>query len=110
MITRFPKDPPMKKVVTVSLGSSKQDFSFETNFLGHRFKVQRLGADDDMGKAWELMRRQQTSADAIGLVFYPPSPRYVDLAQAAFAMAAEVPVTTVPLGKCRCIGTHTFFH
>ena len=67
MITRFPKDPPMKKVVTVSLGSSKQDFSFETNFLGHRFKVQRLGADDDMGKAWELMRRQQTSADAIGL-------------------------------------------
>jgi hypothetical protein len=67
VITRFPKDPPMKKVVTVSLGSSKQDFSFETNFLGHRFKVQRLGADDDMGKAWELMRRQQTSADAIGL-------------------------------------------
>ena len=30
--------------------------------------------------------------------------------KAAFAMAAEVPVTTVPLGKCRCIGTHTFFH
>ena len=29
-------------------------------------------------------------ADAIGLVFYPPSPRYVDLAQAA-ALAAQVP-------------------
>jgi predicted amino acid dehydrogenase len=57
----------MKRVVTISLGSSKQDFSFETNVLGHRFKVQRLGADDDMGKAWELMRRQQASADAIGL-------------------------------------------
>jgi hypothetical protein len=49
------------------LGSSKQDFSFETDFLGQRFQVQRLGADDDIGKAWELMRRQQASADAIGL-------------------------------------------
>jgi hypothetical protein len=29
--------------------------------------VQRLGADEDIGKAWELMRRQQASADAIGL-------------------------------------------
>ena len=27
------------------------------------------------------------------------------LALAAFAMAAEVPVTTVPLSKCRCIGS-----
>jgi len=57
----------MKKVVTVTLGSSKQDFSFETNFLGHRFQVKRMGADDDTGKAWELLRRQQANADAIGL-------------------------------------------
>ncbi len=57
----------MKKVVTVSLGSSKQDFSFETDFLGQRFQVKRMGADNDTGKAWELMRRQQTTADAIGL-------------------------------------------
>ncbi len=57
----------LKKVVTVSLGSSKQDFSFETTFLGQRFQVKRLGADNDTGKAWELMRRQQTTADAIGL-------------------------------------------
>ncbi len=57
----------MKNVVTVSLGSSKQNFAFETDFLGHRFKVQRVGADDDTGKAWELMRRHQANADAIGL-------------------------------------------
>ncbi|MBX3637533.1 MAG: saccharopine dehydrogenase NADP-binding domain-containing protein [Rubrivivax sp.] len=57
----------MKKVTTVSLGSSKQDFSFETDFLGHRFQVRRLGADDDIGRAWELMRRQQAEVDAIGL-------------------------------------------
>ncbi|MEN9627506.1 MAG: hypothetical protein RJA10_733, partial [Pseudomonadota bacterium] len=57
----------MKKIVTVSLGSSKQDFSFDTDFLGQRFRVQRLGADDDTTKAWELMRRHQATADAIGL-------------------------------------------
>ena len=57
----------MKKVVTVTLGSSKQDFSFDTSFLGQRFRVTRMGADDDTGKAWELMRRQQATADAIGL-------------------------------------------
>lgn len=57
----------MKKVVTISLGASKQDFSFETDFLGQRFQVKRMGADNDTGKAWELMRRQQANADAIGL-------------------------------------------
>jgi len=57
----------MKKVVTVTLGSSKQDFEFKTEFLGQPFSVRRLGADNDTGKAWELMRRQQATADAIGL-------------------------------------------
>ncbi len=57
----------MKKVVSVTMGSSKKDFSFETDFLGQRFKVQRLGADKDSKKAWELLRRQQAVADAIGL-------------------------------------------
>ncbi|MBH9551364.1 dehydrogenase [Inhella gelatinilytica] len=58
---------PTKKVVTVTLGSSKQDFEFKTRFLGHDFIVQRLGADDDTTKAWELMRRHQADADAVGL-------------------------------------------
>ena len=57
----------MKKVVTVTLGSSKQDFEFKTKFLGQEFSVKRMGADNDTGQAWELMRRQQASADAIGL-------------------------------------------
>jgi hypothetical protein len=49
------------------LGSSKQDFEFKTEFLGQSFSVRRMGADQDTGKAWELMRRQQATADAIGL-------------------------------------------
>ena len=57
----------MKKVLTVTLGSSKQDFEFKTDFLGQVFSVKRMGADDDTGKAWELLRRQQVSVDAVGL-------------------------------------------
>ena len=57
----------MKKIITVTLGSSKQDFEFKTEFLGQQFHVKRMGADMDTGKAWELMRRQQNNADAIGL-------------------------------------------
>ena len=57
----------MKKVVTVTLGSSKKDFEFKTKFLGQEFTVQRLGADKDSSKAWELMRRQQANADAVAL-------------------------------------------
>ncbi len=57
----------MKKVVSVTLGSSKEDFEFQTRFLGQDFTVQRVGADGDDGKAWELLRRYQSEADAIGL-------------------------------------------
>lgn len=57
----------MKTVVTVTLGSSKQDFEFKTTFLGKHFTVRRMGANGDAGKAWELMRRAQNQADAIGL-------------------------------------------
>ena len=40
----------------------------------------------------------QHGADAIGLVFYPPSPRYVTLAQATAIVAALPPfITTVGL-------------
>ena len=56
-----------KHVVAVTLGSSKRDFSFDTEFLGQPFRVTRLGADNDTDKAWELMRRNQSKADAIGL-------------------------------------------
>ncbi len=57
----------MKNVVTVTIGSSSKDFEFKTSFLGQDFRVRRLGADQDSGKAWDLMRRHQASADAIGL-------------------------------------------
>jgi predicted amino acid dehydrogenase len=57
----------MKKVVSVSLGSSSKDYDFKTRFLGKDFHIKRVGADGDEGKAWELLRRYQSEADAIGL-------------------------------------------
>ncbi len=57
----------MKTIVTVSLGSSKKDFEFKTRFLGKTFTIHRMGSDEDTTKAWEIMRRQQAHADAIGL-------------------------------------------
>ena len=57
----------MKKVVTVTLGASKQDFELRTDFLGEAFTVERIGTDGDHRKAWELLRRRQANADALGV-------------------------------------------
>jgi predicted amino acid dehydrogenase len=57
----------MKKVITVTLGSSSQDFSFKTKFLGEDFQVTRMGANNDTTQAWELLRRHQNFADAMGI-------------------------------------------
>ncbi len=53
----------MKKVVTVTLGSSKQDFSFETQFLGQRFTVP---ADDDTARPGTGQGEPPRSAAARG--------------------------------------------
>ncbi|WP_353110536.1 saccharopine dehydrogenase NADP-binding domain-containing protein [Salinisphaera dokdonensis] len=57
----------MKHVTTVSMGPSAQDYSFKTKFLGKDFTVTRLGADGDEDRAWDLLRRAQADADAVGL-------------------------------------------
>ena len=57
----------MKHVVTVTLGASKHDFTLDTEFLGERYSVKRIGTDGDHRKAWDLLRRQQAHADAIGV-------------------------------------------
>ena len=90
----------MKKVVTVTLGSSKKDFEFKTKFLGQEFQVRRYGADKDSSKAWELMRRQQAYADAIALSDMPDH-YHVGLrtvinkkSQHLMQVVTRVPVTT----------------
>ncbi len=90
----------MKKVVTVTLGSSKKDFEFKTKFLGQEFSVRRFGADKDSTKAWEMLRRQQANADVIALSDMPDH-YHVGLrtiinkkSQHLLQVVTRVPVTT----------------
>ena len=57
----------MKRVVSVSLGSSQRDYSFTTTVLGRRIEVRRIGANGDVALAAELIREHDGRVDAIGL-------------------------------------------
>ncbi len=57
----------MKQVISISLGASKDDYEFETEFLGQAFTVKRLGADGDMEKAAQMLLEWDKKADAIGV-------------------------------------------
>jgi predicted amino acid dehydrogenase len=57
----------MKEIVSISLGEKKNDYSFETFFLGQDFRVRRLGFDGDAEQAASKMLELETKANAIGL-------------------------------------------
>ncbi|WP_334109999.1 quinate 5-dehydrogenase [Thermodesulfitimonas autotrophica] len=57
----------MKKVVSVSLGSSKRDHTVQMEILGETFEISRRGTDGDFAKAVQLLRELDGKVDAIGL-------------------------------------------
>jgi len=57
----------LKRVVSVSLGSSKRDHAFETEFLGQTFHIERIGTDGDWNKAINLIRELDGKVDAFGM-------------------------------------------
>ena len=57
----------MKTVVSVSQGSSDYDYQWKTDFLGHPFRIIRLGANGDLERAAALLESVHEQADAIGL-------------------------------------------
>ncbi len=57
----------MKNVISISLGSSSQDFDFATTLLGQPLRVRRIGTDGDLAKAGKLLKQWDKQADAIGL-------------------------------------------
>jgi len=56
-----------KRVVSVSLGSSKRDHRVEVTFLGQPFEISRRGTDGDMEKAIAVLKELDGKVDAIGL-------------------------------------------
>lgn len=57
----------MKRVVSVSLGSSRRDHVAEAEILGERFLLERRGTDGDMAKAVRLIRELDGKVDAFGM-------------------------------------------
>jgi hypothetical protein len=57
----------MKHVVSISLGSSSQDFDFVTEFLGEKLHVRRVGTNGSTPAAVKLIKQWDKKAAAIGL-------------------------------------------
>lgn len=57
----------MKRIVSVSLGSSERDHTAEVEFLGQKLELRRIGTDGDMKRARALLEELDGQVDAIGL-------------------------------------------
>ncbi|MFW5996170.1 MAG: quinate 5-dehydrogenase [Halanaerobiaceae bacterium] len=57
----------MKKVLSISLGSSTRDHKVETEIMGENFLIERRGVDGDKKKARKLFSRLDGKYDAFGL-------------------------------------------
>lgn len=57
----------MKRIVSVSLGSSKRDKTLETEILGIPVRIQRIGTDGDKARFRQLLAQLDGQVDAIGL-------------------------------------------
>ncbi len=90
----------MKTVVSISLGPSDQDYEFRTDFLGEKFRVIRIGTDNDRKRAAELLREWQDKADSVGLGMvrdhYVVGPYRIEQSDTARleAQVTRVPITT----------------
>ncbi|MFP4660634.1 MAG: quinate 5-dehydrogenase [Halanaerobiales bacterium] len=57
----------MKKVISISLGSSRRDHRVETTILGERFIIERKGTDGDKEEARQLFTELDGQYDAFGI-------------------------------------------
>ncbi|MBS3759365.1 MAG: hypothetical protein KGY61_11955 [Desulfobacterales bacterium] len=57
----------MKTIANISLGSDRDDYDFNTQFMGQDFRLLRFGANGDSDKAAELIKEWDSRVDAIGL-------------------------------------------
>ena len=57
----------MKHVVSISLGSSRRDKRVETEILGERVLIERIGTDGDQKKAREKYLELDGKVDCFGI-------------------------------------------
>lgn len=85
----------MKRVVSVSLGSSSRDHAVQVEILGESFSVERIGTDGSMEKAIRLIKDLDGQVAAFGLggidlYIYAGSKRYVLKDAEKIAAAARI--------------------
>lgn len=85
----------MKKVVSISLGSSARNHCVKTEILGHSFSIERIGTDGDKHKAIALIRSLDGTVDAFGmggtdLYIYAGNRRYTFRESLEIAQAARI--------------------
>jgi hypothetical protein len=84
----------MKRIVSVSLGSSVRDHRVEVEFLGERVVIERIGTNGDLDKAVDLIKELDGKVDAFGmggidLYLFAGSKRYIIKDAARMAKAAR---------------------
>jgi len=65
----------VKKIINISLGPQSEDYHVETEFMGHSFSIQRVGTDNDLTRAEDLLLKWNKQADVICIsgIKYPPA-------------------------------------
>ncbi len=85
----------MRKVVSVSLGSSKRDKSIKTTLFGLEIVIQRIGTDGSIQKAIEIIKELDGQVDAFGLggtdlYIYLGEERYILHSSKKIVQAAKI--------------------
>lgn len=57
----------MKQVVSVSLGASHRDHAVETEIMGEKFRIERIGTNGDLDKAVQIIHSLDGKVDALGM-------------------------------------------
>ncbi len=84
----------MKRVVSISLGSSNRNHQAVAEFAGQDFLIERIGTDGDKNKAIQLIQELDGKVDAFGmggtdLYVYAGNKRYTFSESAQIAAAAR---------------------
>ncbi len=84
----------MKRVVSISLGSSQRNHKTTAEFGGQTFDIERIGTDGDKQKAIALIQKLDGKVDAFGmggtdLYIYAGNKRYMFRESAQIAAAAR---------------------
>ncbi|MBS4024665.1 MAG: quinate 5-dehydrogenase [Clostridia bacterium] len=85
----------MKKIISVSLGSSKRDHQVEIELLGEQVFIQRIGTNGDIPRAIQLIKELDGKVDAFGmggidLYIYAGKKRYTLKDAERIARAARI--------------------